>query len=96
MQGHVFNPNKVYGYKNYTDKASFMRGIEDLYLKQVVPCIKNGINGVILTQLSDIEDEINGILTYDRKLLKVDKSTMLEISNKLYENFQKITGDANE
>ena len=46
MQGHVFNPNKVYGYKKYTDQAAFMKDIEDLYLKQVVPCIENGVNGV--------------------------------------------------
>ena len=96
IPGHVFNTNKVYGYKKYTDKAAFMKGIEDLYLKQVIPCIEKGVNGVILTQVSDVEDEINGLLTYDREVLKVDKAAMLEIANALYENFEKVTGDLNE
>ena len=96
IPGHVFNTNKVYGYKKYTDKSAFIKGIEDLYLNQVIPCIEKGVNGVVLTQLSDIEDEINGLLTYDRKILKVDKDIMVNISNTLYEVFKEKTGDTYE
>ena len=50
----------------------------------MVPLIKKGLCGVIYTQLSDVEDETNGLLTYDRKILKVDQELLLEIASKLH------------
>ncbi len=96
VQDHVFNPDNVYGYRKYTDKDIFMKELYNLYTQQVVPSVKNGVNGVVLTQLSDVEDEINGILTYDRKILKVDKDTMLQISQTLQKSFKESTGESNE
>ena len=60
-----------------------MQGIKMLYLEEIVPSIKNGLCGSVYTQLSDVEDETNGLLTYDRKKLKVDKEAMLEIAKQL-------------
>ena len=45
--------------------------------------VKKGLCGAIYTQLSDVEDEINGLLTYDRKVCKVDEQTMREIAKDL-------------
>lgn len=83
IKEHSFNQDNDYGYKGYKNIASYQKGLLDLYTKQVIPQIKNGLAGTIYTQLSDVEDETNGLLTYDRKVLKVDKNTMLELAKKL-------------
>ena len=81
-----FNLSKTYGYKNCT-KENFMTEMENLYLNQVLPQIKKGLSGAILTQVSDIEDETNGLITYDRKVLKVDESKMQEINFAILKEF---------
>ena len=83
VQGHSANDKKTYGYKLYKTKEELMQGIKSLYEEQIVPNIKNGLCASVYTQLSDVEDETNGLLTYDRKKLKVDKEIMLEIAKLL-------------
>lgn len=83
VEGHVANEKKTYGYKLYDDKEKFQKGLEHLYLEEVVPAIEKGLCASIYTQLSDVEDETNGLLTYDRQECKVDKETMLQIAEKL-------------
>lgn len=67
------NQNKSYGYgscknaKELTDKMIW------LYEKMIIPAIKDGLAGCIYTQASDIEDEINGLISYDRKTIKVEE-----------------------
>ena len=55
--------------------------------------IEKGLNATVLTQVSDVEDETNGLVTYDRKIVKPDVSRMKSISNNLYETFEKSFGD---
>ena len=83
VEGHIANERKNYGYKLYKTREELMEGIRTLYLEQIVPNIKKGLCGSILTQLSDVEDETNGIYTYDRRICKVDKAVMLEIAEQL-------------
>ena len=45
----------------------------------------------MLTQVSDVEDEINGLLTYDRRVVKVEKGRMNEIADKLFEAFERVS-----
>lgn len=82
---HVFNLNGSYGYKNYNNKKELSRGILKLYQKDIISYQKKGLCGSVYTQLSDVEDEVNGLYTYDRKVCKVDKKVMRLIAN-LIEN----------
>lgn len=50
----------------------------------ILPGIPKGVCGCIYTELSDVEDEVNGIYTYDRKVCKVDKEKMLQLIEKIY------------
>ena len=54
-----------------------------LFYKQIIPLIDKGLSGTVYTQLSDVENELNGIYTYDRKELKFDEKTLIEINSKL-------------
>jgi hypothetical protein len=86
-----FNQKKTYGYKKISSKENFEKEIYSLYVEQIIPCIKNGLNGAVLTQISDVEDETNGLLTYDRRVEKISKQKMQEICAMLYQSFKDTT-----
>ena len=79
-EGHVFNPDKSYGYGGCASPEELNGAVAKLYLEEVLPCIKNGLCAAIYTQVSDVEDEINGLLTYDRKVIKLTQDTMLPVA----------------
>ncbi len=81
--------NKVYGHGISKTKENLTKRYEKLYRNVVIPQLKNGnLVGSIYTGLTDCETECNGIYTFDRQVLKLDKSFLLEINteiNKLME-----------
>ncbi|MBQ7058743.1 MAG: glycoside hydrolase family 2 [Firmicutes bacterium] len=68
---HSFNPDKVYGYRMYKSREALGEAVRKLYRDQVIPLIGKGLCGAIYTQVSDVEDETNGVFTYDRKVQKI-------------------------
>ena len=89
IKENSFNPYKTYGYKKFTNSENFEREIEKLYLEQIIPAIENGLCATVLTQLSDVEDETNGLLTYDRRILKINTAKMQTISKSIMDAYQK-------
>ncbi len=83
VEGHLFNKEKAYGYKTCKTLTDYQQAIQKLYLERIVPAVKKGLCAAIYTQVSDVEDEINGLLTYDRKVNKTDKESMLDIAQRL-------------
>ena len=86
---HSFNLKKTYGYRFFTDSDNFVEAMRKLYLQEVASAIEQGLCATVLTQLSDVEDETNGLLTYDREIQKIDPDTMQSISNAIYEKFNR-------
>jgi len=89
IEGHSFNLDKTYGYRFFKERADFENALCDLYTDEVMPMIDKGLCALVLTQVSDVEDETNGLLTYDRKVLKVDAARMKKLSDELFERFAK-------
>lgn len=83
IKGHSFNTENTYGYGKYDSKAKFVSALRDLYENQVMPLKTKGLCATVYTQLSDVEDETNGLLTYDRKVLKITPEEFAEVSEKL-------------
>ena len=83
IDGHCANYKKTYGYKKFSNGKDFENALISLYENEIIPNIKNGLCGAVYTQLSDVEDETNGLLTYDRKICKVSPEKMREIAKKL-------------
>ena len=83
IDGHVFNNEKQYGYGKADSEDKLTEMIEKLYDKMVINSIKNGLCGCVYTQISDVEDEINGLYTYDRQVCKVNKERMRKIAYKI-------------
>lgn len=90
VKDHVFNPEKSYGYGTCESAEELTDRIVDMYQVMVLPGIKGGICGCVYTQLSDVEDEINGMYTYDREVCKVNKEKMLELSKAIMEEINEL------
>ena len=85
VENHVFNPDKSYGYGGCKSKEELNDAVARLYMKEVLPCIEKGLCAAIYTQVSDVEDEINGLVTYDRKVEKLLPEKMLPVAAALQE-----------
>jgi len=87
VAGHLFNPDKAYGYKTCKTREDFQTALSELYVTKVIPAVERGLCAAIYTQVSDIEDEINGLYTYDRKVCKADPEAMVQIARALQDAF---------
>ena len=85
---HSFNLDQTYGYRKFDKQYAFVQALEDLYRKEVIPAIQKGLCAAVLTQVSDVEDETNGLVTYDRQVVKVKKSSMQALSEELHKTFE--------
>ena len=82
---HSFNVKKTYGYKIFKTREAFVNALRSVYLDEIVPLVKDGLCGAILTQVSDVEDETNGLLTYDRKVKKITPEEFADVSRAINE-----------
>lgn len=80
---HVFNRTQTYGYRLFDDAGAYMDAVEKLYQDEIIPAAARGLCGAVYTQLSDVEDETNGLYSYDRRVCKVDVQRMQEIASQL-------------
>jgi len=83
IPGHLFQPDAKYGYGKTDSEQALTDKIIQMYDEMVIPAIPQGLCGVVYTQLSDVEDEINGLYTYDRQVCKVDAERMAEYMKKV-------------
>ena len=75
---HYFNKKQNYGYRFFKNQSELEKSIHELYDRQIKPYIKKGLCAAIYTQLSDVEDETNGFLTYDRLPKLLNQTDFLE------------------
>ncbi|MEE0946152.1 MAG: glycoside hydrolase family 2 TIM barrel-domain containing protein [Acutalibacteraceae bacterium] len=85
IKGHSFNTENTYGYGKFDSREKFVSAIRNLYENQLIPLKEKGLCASVYTQVSDVEDETNGLLTYDRKIMKIKPEEFIEISNRLKE-----------
>ncbi len=80
---HSYNTEKTYGYKLFKSKEEYIAAFRKVFLEQLVPLAEQGLCGSIYTQVSDVEDETNGIFTYDRKVCRLNPEDTKGISDSL-------------
>lgn len=85
VEGHSFNLDQNFGYGRYHSIEEFENALVSLYEREVIPSVKKGLCGAIYTQLSDVEDETNGLLSYDRRVIKVKPQRMITVAERLQE-----------
>ncbi len=81
-KGHVFS-KKAFGYRIYGSKDGLNGGLKKLFEGEVEKAMHNGLAAAVYTQLTDVESEINGLITYDRKVVKVDRDMIKTVNNRL-------------
>ncbi len=79
--GHS-EPKELYGYKKYKDRIKLSADILSLFETSVLRNIEKGLAGSIYTQVSDVEDECNGLFTADRKVIKVDEKKLKKMNER--------------
>jgi hypothetical protein len=62
---------REFGYRRYRSGAALARALRDLHERQIVPAVHAGLAATVYTQLVDVEDETNGLMTADRRMLKL-------------------------
>ncbi len=82
ISNHTFS-EKMFGYRIYKSKESLTKSYKKLYEKVIIPQIKKGLSATVYTEVSDVEDELNGLMTYDREILKIDKEVLQDINSKV-------------
>ena len=90
--GHIFNPDRSYGYGTCKTTEQLQQRLLEVYRDRVVPAIRKGLCASVYTQISDVEDEINGLMTYDRQVTKVAAEPMRAIAQMLREAMASATG----
>lgn len=80
-----------FGYQKYNSMTSLTQNYQRLWREEIIPNIANGLSAAIYTQLSDVEEEVNGILTYDRLVTKLEASVVRELNKVADDFFAKLT-----
>ena len=88
IEDHKSDIGSKWGYGETDSEDSLTDKILDMYEKMVIPSISNGLVGMIYTQVSDVEGEINGLYTYDRKVCKVNKEKLKQANDNLSKIYQ--------
>lgn len=83
IPGHVYGKYNSYGYGACKGSDELTERIVARYEELICPIVKSGACGCVYTQVSDVEDEVNGFYTYDRKVCKVNAKKMREIARRI-------------
>ena len=82
LTDHLWQPDKNWGYVQFKSAKE----VTDEYVKygrQLLNLVKSGISGGVYTQTTDVEGEVNGLITYDRKIIKVDEDRIRKINQEI-------------
>ena len=80
---HYYAKYASYGYGSCTNANEVSEKVWEAYRTTILPVIASGCCGSVYTQLSDVEDEINGFYTYDRKVCKVNVTEMQKLREEI-------------
>lgn len=78
VHGHT-RSGKSFGYKNCNSPHALEFSLQELYAEQIRPAKEQGLAAAVYTQLSDVETELNGLITYDRRKVKLPLETLRSI-----------------
>ncbi len=71
VPGHTWQEKKNWGYRNFKDVPTLTAAYTEL-ISKLLPMIDKGLSAAVYTQTTDVEIEVNGLMTYDRAMIKMD------------------------
>ncbi|MFX1452399.1 MAG: glycoside hydrolase family 2 protein [Promethearchaeota archaeon] len=84
IQGHIWGSKMSWSYREASDREKLTQRYAKL-INKLKPFIRGGLCAAIYTQITDVEAEINGLLTYDREIIKFDEKKLRELNLSLFE-----------
>ena len=85
VEGHLWQPDRNWGYVQFKSADEVLDTYEK-YAMQLIELVDDGFAGAIYTQTTDVEIEVNGLMTYDRKVIKLDMDRLRDINTKVIES----------
>jgi beta-galactosidase/beta-glucuronidase len=83
LPGHLWNPEmRNWGYQTYQTKETYLAAFKKK-IEAIIAMKPHGLSAAVYTQTSDVEGEINGLVTYDRRVVKVDPADLAELNRRL-------------
>ncbi len=82
LEGHLWATDRNWGYVQFKNSKEVTDQYVE-YAEQLLKLIKSGFTAAVYTQTTDVEGEVNGLMTYDRKVIKVEESRIREINQKI-------------
>lgn len=82
IEGHLIKGRHVY--KAFKDKNDWLKKYKETILQDVINNISKGLSAIVYTQLSDVEEELNGFITYDREITKLSTDKIKEINDQIH------------
>ncbi|WP_136608656.1 glycoside hydrolase family 2 protein [Paenibacillus dokdonensis] len=83
-RGHVWQEGKEVGYKRCKSREELGGAYDKLIRLQLMPLISKGVCAAVYTQLTDVETELNGLVTYDREVVKMDPEWLEKLHQELF------------
>lgn len=83
LEGHTWQGKDNWGYRSFTKNEDLQRAYVGL-LGALRPMVAQGVSAAVYTQTTDVEIEVNGLMTYDRAVLKMDADVIGKAARKLY------------
>ena len=82
VEGHLWQPDRNWGYVQYHSGEEVFAQYEE-FARQLIPTIAQGVSAAVYTQTTDVEIEVNGLMTYDRKVIKMDENKLRAVNQEV-------------
>ncbi|HTE33731.1 MAG TPA: glycoside hydrolase family 2 TIM barrel-domain containing protein [Chryseolinea sp.] len=83
LEGHTWQAKDNWGYQSFPNKEELLQKYTS-FIDRFEPLIVKGLSAAVYTQTTDVEIETNGLMTYDRKVVKMPEAQLKDIHQKLY------------
>jgi beta-galactosidase/beta-glucuronidase len=84
VEGHTWQEKNNWGYQSFPDKEELLKKYES-FIDRFPELIKKGLSAAVYTQTTDVEIEVNGLMTYDRKVVKMPEERLKDAHQKMYD-----------
>lgn len=91
VEGHIWDTNGPWVHHNYKNKENATKEYVK-FIQQINEYIRRGLSAAVYTQWTDVENEMNGLYTYDRKVEKLDKQKVSEANRSTYTEKEQVKG----
>ena len=88
LKNHLWTPDKNWGYVKFNTPEEVTNEYIK-YINNLEELIHKGFSAAVYTQTTDVEEEVNGLMTYDRKVIKVDEKKIREANQRICNSLNK-------